>query len=104
MQYIYKFYNQNNECLYIGKTYHLKPRFIQHKKDKAWWNEVVKIEYGECIKDILVDIYEIYYIDKLKPKYNIKDIKIKFMKCHYPELTFINYDINELKNKNKRRT
>lgn len=36
MQYIYKFYNRENECLYVGKTIHLKPRFNQHKKDKEW--------------------------------------------------------------------
>jgi excinuclease UvrABC nuclease subunit len=97
MQYIYRFFNNKNECLYVGKTIRLKSRFNQHKKDKEWWNEVHFIDYAECEKEFMIDLYEIFYINKMKTKYNAKDIKIKYMKFEYPELEFKPYIFNNTK-------
>jgi excinuclease UvrABC nuclease subunit len=93
-QYIYRFYNENNQCLYVGKTIHLKPRFLQHKQ-KEWWDQVYRIEYAELPKgrEFMVDLYEVYYINSSKPKYNAKDINVKYMVWSYPLLEFKNYDI-----------
>ena len=55
--------------------------------NKTWWNEVKRIEIEETNKK-LVDIYERYYINKLKAKYNVKDINIKYKKFNFPELVF----------------
>lgn len=85
--FIYCFYNCNNECLYVGQTNDLRKRFIQHKKDKTWWNEVKEIRVAETSKR-LVDIYERYYINKFKAKYNVKDINIKYKKFNFEELLF----------------
>jgi excinuclease UvrABC nuclease subunit len=85
--YIYCFYDVNGICLYVGKTIDIKQRFQQHK-EKEWWKEVYSIECAE-VKDLrMIDIYERYYINKLKGKYNIKDNKIKYIEFHFPELKF----------------
>jgi excinuclease UvrABC nuclease subunit len=91
MKYIYKFFNNNNECLYVGKTGHLKSRFNQHKRDKIWWAEIERIEYAICEKEFMIDLYEIYYINTLDPKYNLKDTRIKHLNFKFPQLTFFRY-------------
>lgn len=92
MQYVYKFYNNKDECLYVGKTNCLAARFSQHKRDKLWFNEVDYIMYARCPKEFMIDIYEIYYINTLSPKYNRKDINIKHIDFCYDKLKFKKYD------------
>jgi len=91
MFYIYKFLNKKGEVIYIGKTYELKKRFAQHKKDKSWWNEISDIETAEVKDRFWLSIYEVYYINKFKAKYNKADIRVRFKKFEYPELTFNPY-------------
>jgi len=68
---IYKFYNVNNELLYVGITNSMKLRLRQHKQDKPWANEIKKI----CVSDKMTrneaHIYEIYYIANENPLYNV---------------------------------
>lgn len=97
MYYIYKFYNQDDEVIYVGKTIDIKQRFYQHSK-KDWWHEVVKIEISELETKLWWDIYEQFYINKHKTKYNVKDTKIKYKKFDYPELDFKIYK-DKIKNK-----
>lgn len=92
MQYVYIFYNNKDEVLYVGKTSKLSARFNQHKKDKSWFNEVEYIKYSNCPKEFMIDLYEIYYINSLNPKYNRKDININHINFSYPELTFKKYE------------
>ena len=91
MQYIYKFYNKNDECLYVGKTNRLSNRFSQHKRDKIWFKEVEYIMTSQCKKEFMIDMYELYYINTLKPKYNRKDINIKHVDFYHEELIFKKY-------------
>ena len=92
MQYIYQFYNKHHECIYVGKTNNPPLRFSQHKRDKDWFNEVEYIKYAECPIEYMIDIYEIYYINKINPKYNKKDIKLIHSYFQYPELNFKLYE------------
>jgi len=101
MQYIYRFFDKDNVCLYVGKTIKLKSRFNQHKQDKDWWQEIVKIEYAEVGRDFMIDLYEIFYINELKGKYNAKDIKVKYARFDYPKLEFVEYDMSLIKSKMK---
>ena len=68
---VYKFYNVNNELLYVGITNSMKLRLRQHKQDKFWANEIKKI----CVSDKMTrneaHIYEIYYIANENPLYNV---------------------------------
>lgn len=88
MRYIYKFFNKQNECVYVGKTTHLKSRFYQHSNTQPWFNEVTRIEYAQCVKEFMIDIYELFYINTIKPKYNKKDTKIQHMNFDLDELNF----------------
>jgi hypothetical protein len=75
---VYKFINKNNEILYIGKTtQELHIRIHQHKKDKSWFDEVFKIYYIECQDELEMKIFELYYINEIKTKYNKADANYK---------------------------
>lgn len=72
--YIYQFVNDRNETIYVGKTKNIKNRMISHFTSghlpKECYNAISKILYAEFSSGIDMDIYEIYYINKYKPKYN----------------------------------
>lgn len=90
--YIYKFLNYKNEIIYIGKTKNINNRIKQHFTITTNYinsndsNKNIKIFSGhlpdECyqnVKRILVatvenqltaELYETYFINKYKPKYN----------------------------------
>jgi predicted GIY-YIG superfamily endonuclease len=89
LYYIYRFYNLD-EIIYVGKTINLKQRFYQHSK-KDWFKEVTNIDIAEVSK-LFVDIYEQYYINYHRTKYNIKDINQKYKKFYYPLLHFNKYE------------
>lgn len=67
---IYKMYNKDNVCIYVGITNDMKVRMSQHKNDKEWFNEVNRIEHSEYMNRNEAKIFEIYYISKLNPIYN----------------------------------
>lgn len=97
MYFIYKFYDINNELLYVGKTTGLKSRFSQHVKDKVWRDEIFTVEYAICDSKSDMDIYEIYYINKLNPKYNISLVnKNDKPSIILPELNFTCKNISVL--------
>lgn len=68
--YIYKLYDLNGDLLYVGKTQDFSRRLRQHLKTKEWSSEIFSIYLAECASATEMDIYELYYIGKLKPKYN----------------------------------
>lgn len=70
--YIYRFLDETNKVLYVGQTINLNGRIRQHFvfQRKDWHDEVQKIEFKEYEYKNEMNIYEIYYINKLKPKYN----------------------------------
>lgn len=72
--YIYKFLNDDQEVLYVGKTTNLKDRMFKHfhsgHLSPECYSEVSSIRYIECKTDLEMTIKEIYFIDKYKPKYN----------------------------------
>ena len=78
---IYKFYNNNNELLYVGITNNMKIRLVKHKQDKEWFEEISRIIISNKLNRNEAHIYEIYYIANENPKYNIDFIyggKINF--------------------------
>ena len=76
--YIYKHLNKESEVIYVGLTTDIKSRQSSHKSNSHWNKEIHKIEYAEVTDNMLMEIYEKYYIDKYLPKYNTKD-----MDCQY---------------------
>jgi len=88
---VYKFYNINNELLYVGITNNMKIRLKQHKQDKEWFDEIKRIYITEKMTRNEAHIYEIFYIANENPLYNIDYInggKVGFV---ISELLFKDY-------------
>lgn len=81
---IYKLYDDEQQLVYIGKSYTLGLRIQKSLKERNCKY------YSYCIvgSKKKADIYELYYISKLKPKYNIKDIDYDISKFNVEELVF----------------
>lgn len=67
---VYKFYNKNNQLLYVGITKNFRIRLEQHQKDKEWFKDVDKIFITHKMSRNAVHIYEIHIIANEKPIYN----------------------------------
>lgn len=94
--YLYKFYNKDNELLYLGKTKNIKERFNTHRATQTWWDEVTKIEYAKLSSGLEMSIYELYLINLLKPKYNKVDVYDEEIKITFPDIDFKNYDASKV--------
>jgi predicted GIY-YIG superfamily endonuclease/plasmid replication initiation protein len=102
MYYVYQFYDKKNKLIYVGKTTNLSQRFIAHFNDGGWKSkEIERIMYAKCSTKTDMDMYEIYYINKLKPKYNISLVNGDNPSFILPELTFIEFKDNALNEKYK---
>ena len=76
--YVYRYLNAFGKIIYVGKTNNMNNRQSQHFSStghlpQECYAEVDKIEYIKLPTKIDMDIKELYYINKWKPKYNIKD-------------------------------
>jgi hypothetical protein len=76
LSYVYRFLNQEDEIIYVGKTENLKIRIKQHLDEghlpKECYDEVRKIEFIKLYNQYESTIYEVYYINTYQPKYNIE--------------------------------
>jgi predicted transcriptional regulator len=94
--YVYKFINKEERIIYIGKTNNIKNRISQHLSkghlSQECYNEINHIEYAEIDNKTNCCLYEVYYINKYKPKYNkrhkYEDINI----IELPELSWKTLD------------
>lgn len=78
--YVYKFIDENNRVLYIGKTTDMNRRMKQHfnsqnnhlkKQGKGdLYQKVQRIEYFSCKTEYDALVKELFYINYYKPKYN----------------------------------
>lgn len=76
--YVYRFKNEENEIIYVGKTKNLEQRIRTHFGNQGHlpeecYKEVRKIEFLVFEKESLMGIKELYYIAKFQPKYNVAD-------------------------------
>lgn len=69
---LYRFWNADNELLYIGITVHLPTRLTQHRAEKDWWAEVtaITLEHYNTREDVLAA--ERAAIEAEWPIWNIK--------------------------------
>lgn len=96
MYFVYKYINKKNELLYVGQTIDLDRRFNEHK-NRIWDIEKEKILYAECKTIIDMNIYEMFYINKLKPKYNTALVFNDLPSFDLPELEWKEYNKNHIK-------
>lgn len=73
---VYRFKNKEDKIIYVGKTKNgmdsrMKIHFSKNGHlDSTCYKEVNTIEYIKLNSQIDMDIKELYYINKYKPKYN----------------------------------
>ena len=69
-QTLYRFYNENDELIYVGITNTWYQRFHQHEKKSGWFSEAVKVTFEKYPDRESVELAESYIIKLEKPKYN----------------------------------
>ena len=75
---IYKFYNETNQLIYIGKSKHIKKRIEQHlgpvksKKGAKMKTEITRIEHEILGSELIALLLESIAIKQYKPIYNKK--------------------------------
>lgn len=73
---VYKFYNEYNQLIYIGKSINIKKRIEQHLKNRKTEKaillskEISRIEYELCGSELIALLHESYLIKKHQTKYN----------------------------------
>lgn len=97
---IYRFVDKNNETLYVGKTtIPLRDRLNSHCTTSSscpieCYRETKKIFYFNADNDVDLCLYEIYFINIFKPKYNKQDkylsdnTTIVFPEVHWTEFEY----------------
>ena len=98
MFYVYKFLDKEGKALYVGQTVDIDKRMREHK-GKQWDLEKDHVEFAECNSCIDMNIYEMYYINKLKAKYNTALVFYDTPSFELPELEWQTYskDLHEKK-------
>ena len=82
--YCYRFLDEKNKVLYVGKTVNMHNRMKNHFSRKSHlantdlYNQVQRIEYITCKDEFQSLQHELYYINLYKPRYNSQS-KIKGM-------------------------
>lgn len=76
---VYKFVNDKDEVIYVGKSKNLSARYNSHKNephlDKQCYSEVRKIEYISFSSYMDAGVMERIFIAHYQPKYNIQFVK-----------------------------
>lgn len=73
---VYKFYNDTNQLIYIGKSKHIRKRIDQHLrntktvKGATMMNEIARIEFELTGSELIALLYESELIKTHKPLYN----------------------------------
>lgn len=106
---IYKFYNEDNSLIYIGKSKNIRSRVMQHlknnssKKGVTMREELIRVEYELTGSETIALLKESSLIKKFKPRYNRALRKDQFPFGLYTFLDgrgYINLVIDRVKNKN----
>lgn len=86
--YIYRYFNEKLDVIYVGLTERpLKERVREHKVEELQ-KETAFIDYAIVNTKTDMEIYEIFYINKYLPKYNIKSVDSQRTTIQLPELEF----------------
>lgn len=70
-QWLYRFFNEDNELLYVGISNNVLNRWKQHQADKPWFDEVVTFTREKFATRDEVERAEIMAIVNEKPRYNV---------------------------------
>jgi predicted GIY-YIG superfamily endonuclease len=70
METLYRFYNADNELLYVGISGNWRNRLHQHERNSEWWNDVCYIKLEKFTTRVLVEDAEKRAIITEKPIWN----------------------------------
>lgn len=90
---VYRFLDEYENVIYIGKAKNLKTRMNNHKHlPESCYLEQAYIDYACFDNEYEMDFAERYYIQKLTPKYNTK-LSDKPISFRSPDLDTIKFEI-----------
>lgn len=91
MNYIYRYFNKKNQVIYVGLTSRpLKRRVKEHSVEQLQ-SETDHIDFALVDSEVDMRMYELYYINKYRPKFNKRDLYFDGNNLKLPELTFVPY-------------
>ncbi|MCR1851092.1 GIY-YIG nuclease family protein [Paeniclostridium sordellii] len=96
---IYRFLDEDENIIYIGKAKNLKKRLESHNHlSDECYSERAYIDYACFENEYEMDFAERYYIQKSNPKYNSKlaDKPISFTSTELDNVKFEIYEINQI--------
>ena len=71
--YVYKFFDEKDEVIYVGLTNNINNRISSHKSGSDFWGLINRIEYAKCKNSTDMRITELILINYYNPKYNKRD-------------------------------
>jgi hypothetical protein len=86
--YVYKYYDNWDNILYVGQTVNPSNRYVAHKNESPWHKEHVHYVVAEVPNKSMMDIYELYLINKLNPPNNKANARNDEMAFDLPPLDF----------------
>ena len=98
--YIYKHLDLNGNVIYCCKTVRMNTRQREHLKKSIWKDDIFKITFCEVENKTVMDLYEIYLINTINPKYNTQDKRNDDLNyINFKEYQFMDYnvDLDELR-------
>lgn len=105
---VYKFYNEDNSLIYIGKSKNIRSRVMQHlknnssKKGVTMREELIRVEFELTGSETIALLKESELIKKFKPKYNraLRKDKYPFGLYTFKDGNgYINLIVDRIKNK-----
>lgn len=100
---VYLLYNKLNQLIYVGKSSAIDTRIRSHKSSKRWRDhKISKILVAACNSKTDMEIYELYYINKLKPLANMSHVNNDMPSYAAKELEFTEYIPQENAQNNNR--
>ncbi|QGJ90324.1 G-I-Y-Y-I-G endonuclease [Mycobacterium phage Chuckly] len=71
---LYRFYNAEDDLLYIGITNNPRSRFNQHHADKAWFKSVARSTMQHFATRAELETAEVAAIQSEMPRYNVAHV------------------------------
>lgn len=69
-QILYRFYDENDQLIYVGITHTWYQRFHQHEKNSGWFSEAVKVTFERFPDRESVEQAELEIIQRERPAHN----------------------------------
>lgn len=93
--YVYKFLNDEDKIIYIGKAKSFRARMSGHDHlSNECYEEIDKIAYSKLSNGDEASIYERYLINKMKPKYNKEFNNDSGFRFELPDIEWLPWEGN----------